>query len=109
MTELFGIPLVRIMGVGLILMALAFAVVVWIAVRNPLLVRMGLRNAVRRKAQTTLIVIGLMLSTLIISAAFATGDTVGYSITNAVYHNFAQADLILARNVDRTRAAGEGI
>ncbi|TAJ20951.1 MAG: FtsX-like permease family protein, partial [Dehalococcoidia bacterium] len=109
MTELFGIPLVRIMVVGLILMGLAFAVVIWIAIRNPLLVRMGLRNAVRRKAQTTLIVIGLMLSTLIISAAFATGDTVGYSITNAVYHNFAQADLILTRNVDRTRATGEGV
>lgn len=109
MTELFGIPLVRIMIVGLILMGIAFAVVAWIAIRNPLLVRMGLRNAVRRKAQTTLIVIGLMLSTLIISAAFATGDTVGYSITNAVYRNFAQADLILARNVDRTRAAGEGV
>ena len=109
MTELFGIPLVRIMIVGLILMGIAFAVVAWIAIRHPLLVRMGLRNAVRRKAQTTLIVIGLMLSTLIISAAFATGDTVGYSITNAVYRNFAQADLILARNVDRTSAAGEGV
>lgn len=109
MTELFGIPLVRFMAGGLALMGAAFAVFGWIAWKNPLLVRMGLRNAVRRKAQTTLIVIGLMLSTLIISAAFATGDTVGYSITNAVYHNFAQADLILARNVDRARAGGEGI
>ena len=109
MTELFGIPLVRIMIGGLILMGIAFAVVAWIAIRNPLLVRMGLRNAVRRKAQTTLIVIGLMLSTLIISAAFATGDTVGYSITNAVYHGFEQADLILTRDVDRARGAGEGV
>ena len=109
MTELFGIPLVRIMFGGLILMGLAFSVVIWIAVKNPLLVRMGLRNAVRRKAQTTLIVIGLMLSTLIISAAFATGDTVGYSITNAVYSEFSQADLVLTRNVDRGRTTGEGI
>ncbi len=109
MTELFGIPLVRFMVGGLVLMGIAFAVFGWIGWKNPLLVRMGLRNAVRRKAQTTLIVIGLMLSTLIISAAFATGDTVGYSITNAVYHNFAQADLVIARNVDRAQTAGEGI
>ncbi|TAK75544.1 MAG: ABC transporter permease, partial [Dehalococcoidia bacterium] len=101
MTELFGIPLVWFMAGGLALMAVAFSVVGWIAWKNPLLVRMGLRNAARRKVQTTLIVIGLMLSTLIISAAFATGDTVGYSVTNAVYHDFAQADLILSRNVDR--------
>ena len=109
MTELFGIPLVNFMAGGLVLMGVAFAVVGWIAWKNPLLVRMGLRNAARRKAQTTLIVIGLMLSTLIISAAFATGDTVGYSITNAVYQNFAQADLILVRNADRARSTGEGI
>lgn len=108
MTELFGIPLVRFMAGGLVLMGIAFAVVGWIAWKNPLLVRMGLRNAARRKAQTTLIVIGLMLSTLIISAAFATGDTVGYSITNAVYHDFAHADLILTRNVDRSQTTGEG-
>ena len=109
MTELFGIPLARIMLGGLALMGLAFAVLCWIAWKNPLLVRMGLRNAVRRRTQTSLIVVGLMLSTLIISAAFATGDTVGYSITNAVYRNLAQADLVLARNVDRQQAAGEGI
>ncbi|RJQ12746.1 MAG: FtsX-like permease family protein [Dehalococcoidia bacterium] len=109
MTELFGIPLVRFMVAGLILLGISFAVVGWIAWKNPLLVRMGLRNAARRKTQTTLIVIGLMLSTLIISAAFATGDTVGYSITNAVYRSFSQADVILVRNVDRTQTAGEGI
>ncbi|MBM4411560.1 MAG: FtsX-like permease family protein [Chloroflexi bacterium] len=109
MTELFGIPLLNFMIGGLVLMGIAFAVLGWIAWKNPLLVRMGLRNAVRRKAQTTLIVIGLMLSTLIISAAFATGDTVGYSITNAVYSEFAQADLVIARNVDRTQVTGEGI
>ncbi len=109
MTELFGIPLTSIMVAGLILMGFAFGVVAYIGIRNPLLVRMGLRNAVRRKAQTVLIVIGLMLSTLIISAAFATGDTVGYSITNTVYSEFAQADLVLARNVDRAQTTGEGI
>ena len=41
-----------------------------------------------------------MLSTLIISAAFATGDTVGYSITNEVYDSFEEADILIAFDND---------
>ncbi|MDA0269860.1 MAG: FtsX-like permease family protein [Chloroflexi bacterium] len=96
MDSLFGIPLTNILAVLAVMVGIAFATLGWVAFRNPLLVRMGLRNVVRRKAQTILIVIGLMLSTLIISAAFATGDTVGYSITNAVYNDLGEADVVLA-------------
>jgi len=79
----------------LILLAATIAVIVWIGIRNMLLVRMGLRNAVRRPAQTALIVIGLMLSTLIISAAFSTGDTVGYSVTNEIYSSLRGVDYLI--------------
>ena len=95
MDSLFGVSLTSIMISLLVLMAAAFAVIGWIAWRNPLLVRMGLRNVARRKAQTTLIAVGLMLSTLIISAAFATGDTVGYSITNELYSQFEEVDFVI--------------
>ena len=47
--------------------------------------KLGVRNIPRRRAQTTLIVLGLMLSTVIISAAFTTGDTVDRSVTCQVY------------------------
>ena len=47
--------------------------------------RMGLRNIPRRGAQTALVVVGLMLSTLIITAAFTTGDTIDYSIAETTY------------------------
>lgn len=100
MDELFGIPLTRIMISLLVLMTGAFAVIAWIAWRNPLLARMGLRNIVRRRAQTALIVIGLMLSTLIMSAAFSTGDTVGYSITNEIYRSLGEADILVAFDND---------
>ena len=50
----------------------------------------GVRNIPRRRAQTVLIIIGLMLSTLIITAAFSIGDTVNYSITNQVLRPPAQ-------------------
>lgn len=102
MDSLFGIPLVNILIALVAMVAAIFAVLAWIGFRNPLLVKMGLRNLLRRKTQTVLIVIGLMLSTLIISAAFATGDTVGYSVTNTVYEELGEADLLVV--FDRERA-----
>ena len=96
MNSLFGIPLTSILVALLLALGVIFAILGVVAWRQPLLVRMGLRNIVRRKAQTALIVIGLMLSTLIISSAFATGDTVGYSITNATYESFEEIDFVLA-------------
>ncbi|MSQ36541.1 MAG: FtsX-like permease family protein [Dehalococcoidia bacterium] len=107
MTELFGIPLTSIMIGLLILLAAALAVIGVIAARHPLLVRMGLRNLVRRPAQTVLIVVGLMLATLIMSAAFATGDTVGYSVTNSVYRSLAEIDFILGFKTEGTAVARE--
>ena len=96
MDSLFGAPLTSILIGLLVLVAVAMGSIAWIAWRQPILFRMGLRNLVRRKAQTALIIIGLMLSTLIISAAFATGDTVGYSITNEVYKSLEDVDFVIA-------------
>ncbi len=96
MDNLFGVPLSSFLIALTLLVILIGGVLVWIWWRNPLLVRMGLRNVVRRKTQTTLIVIGMMLATLIVSAAFATGDTVGYSVTNQIYNDLQGADVVLA-------------
>ncbi|MEZ4681937.1 MAG: hypothetical protein R2932_47780 [Caldilineaceae bacterium] len=48
--------------------------------RNPVLVKLGLRNIPRRPAQSILIVIGLALSTIIIISALSTGDTLSSSL-----------------------------
>ena len=95
MDSLFGIPLTSILVALLLALGAIFGILGLLAWRQPLLVRMGLRNIGRRRTQTSLIVIGLMLSTLIISAAFATGDTVGYSITNEVYNSFEEVDFLI--------------
>jgi putative ABC transport system permease protein len=50
-----------------------------------------LRN-IRRRAQSVLIVPGLMLSTIIVAAAFAIGDTVRYSVTNETYARLGHVD-----------------
>ena len=101
MTELFGRPIADVMYGVLVLLAISLVVLVFIAWRHPLLLRLGIRNITRRPSQTLLIVIGLMLSTLIISAAFATGDTVGYSIANQVYEELQETDIVLGFDPER--------
>jgi putative ABC transport system permease protein len=85
MDALFGIPMNTIMIVLLAALAVSLTTVAYVALRNRIFFLMGLRNIPRRTAQTVLIVVGLMLSTLIISAAFATGDTVDHSISKQAY------------------------
>jgi len=94
MDSLFGVSLTSILSGLLLVTCLIIALLIYIGCRHRLLLSMGFRNVIRRKTQTTLIVIGLMLSTLIISAAFATGDTVAYSVTDETYSNFGKVDVI---------------
>ena len=95
MDALFGIPMNIIMIVLVCLLVVALGSVAYIALRNRIFFIMGLRNIPRRTAQTVLIVVGLMLSTLIISAAFGTGDTVDYSITNQAFTLLGHVDVEL--------------
>ena len=92
MDALFGIPMNTIMIVLLALLAVSLGSVAYVALRNRIFFQMGLRNIPRRTAQTVLIVIGLMLSTLIISAAFATGDTVDHSISKQAFTLLGHSD-----------------
>lgn len=92
MDDIFGIPMFGIAVALAAFLALCLLTVIWIALRRPIIFKLGVRNIARRKAQTALIVIGLMLSTLIIAAALGTGDTVSHSITSDTYTNLGQLD-----------------
>jgi len=92
---LFGIPMnqlaiVLAAGCGLIVASL-----VVLGLRNRVMVRLGLRNIPRRRTQTVLIIVGLMLSTLIISAAFGTGDTMTHSFRSVALDSLGQADELI--------------
>ncbi len=100
MNEIFGASMNSIMVVLLGLLAVCVMLVAWVAWRRPVIFKLGVRNIPRRKAQTTLIVIGLMLSTLIISAALGTGDTIDYSATLATYDSLGQVDELVVRSTD---------
>jgi putative ABC transport system permease protein len=97
MQELFGIPMNSIMVALLALLGVALLFVAYVLVRNRIMFFIGLRNIPRRPAQTVLIIIGLMLSTLIISAAFTTGDTVDRSFTSTSYRLLGHTDEFVLR------------
>ncbi|MDQ6832884.1 MAG: FtsX-like permease family protein, partial [Chloroflexota bacterium] len=107
MNKLFGIPMTNIMIALLIVLAAVLAITVYIALRNPVIFRLGIRNVPRRKAQTGLIIVGLMLSTLIMSAAFATGDTINYSIGDVVYKSLGHVDEVI-RPMQDPNSVGQG-
>jgi ABC-type lipoprotein release transport system permease subunit len=110
MNELFGLSMTYIAIGCFAATALIVGFVAFIAVRNPVMFKMGLRNIPRRKAQTSLIVIGLMLSTLIMSAAFGTGDTLTTSITAEVYSVLGEADEFISWDDDKeARATAEQV
>lgn len=85
------VMVVLVVGVGLILLYLAI-----LAMRNPVLVKIGLRNIPRRPAQSVLIVIGLTLSTIIILSSLATGDTLTHSVRSQAIQAYGPIDEIVA-------------
>ncbi len=95
MNELFGLSMTYIAAGCLAVTLAIFLLMAFLAWRNPVMFKNGLRNIPRRKSQTTLIIIGLMLSTVIITAAFGTGDTMTHSVTNETYNILGPIDEIV--------------
>jgi putative ABC transport system permease protein len=102
MNDLFGLSMTYIMIALLVIVTIAASTIGWVVVRNRVMFFIGVRNIPRRRAQTVLIIIGLMLSTLIISTAFSIGDTVNYSITNEVYGRLHSIDEIVQASTGKS-------
>lgn len=96
MQNIFGIPMTSILVVVVAIMGLCLLTTALIAWRNPVVFRMALRNVPRRRAQSILIMVGLMLSTMIISAALTTGDSLDNSFKQAAYDGLGQVDQTIA-------------
>ena len=100
MDEIFTVPIDTIMAVLLVLLGVCLLSVVWVAWRRPVIFKLGVRNIPRRRAQTTLIVVGLMLSTMIIAAALGTGETINHSSTAATYDSLGHVDELVVVSAD---------
>ena len=92
MEDLFGVKMDHIMLVLLAVFLPSLAVIGFMALRNRVMLKMALRNIPRRKAQSALIVAGIMISTLIMAASFGTGDTLTFSIRQAVVDGLGTID-----------------
>ena len=95
MEELFGLSTNTIMMALLAIFLATMVVVVVLALRNRIMLKLGLRPIPRRPGQSVLIVVGVMLSTVIMAAAFGTGDTISFSIRNDVLKSLATIDEVI--------------
>ena len=99
MESLFGLKM-QYLAAGLTgtLLILIIAIAV-IAVRNRFLIKLSLRNIPRRRTQSILIIVGLMLSSTIVAASLAIGDTITGSIRNAVLEGLGDTDIRISKPV----------
>jgi len=95
MEKLFGIPTNQLMVALLVIFVIGVFVMAMVAIRNPVIFKLGVRNAPRRKAQTALIVLGLMLATLLFSASFTIGDTLNNSIRSEALKQIGMVDIMV--------------
>jgi putative ABC transport system permease protein len=80
LTSFFGVPPITLAGWMAVAVAVVLVALLLFAAINRVLFKMALRNIPRRPAQTVLILFGLMLATLIITASLSVGDTLSYSL-----------------------------
>src|SRR5215207_5509559 len=95
MDELFGISTQQLTWVLLGVFAAGALILAVLAARDRTSFRMAVRNVPRRKTQTALIVVGLMLATLLFSAAFTTGDTLTNSLRIQALDNIGRVDVVV--------------
>ncbi|MCA1718937.1 MAG: FtsX-like permease family protein [Actinobacteria bacterium] len=95
MVELFGVSTWQLMWVLLGVFAVGALILAVLAARDRTSFRMAVRNVPRRRAQTALIIVGLMLATLLFSAAFTTGDTLTNSLRLQALKNVGRVDVVV--------------
>ncbi len=91
----FLLPLAAVAGVAIVLVLLAAT--------HPVLRRMALRNAARRRSRVLLVTFGLLIGTMIISSSLTIGDTLQYIFTGDVYDRLDAVDVIVANDIDGQR------
>ncbi len=112
METFFGIPTTWLAAGSVAVLATVLAALHGVARRRPVLLSLALRQVPRRPAQTALIVVGLMISTTLITASLATGDTLTYSLRSAAVAEIGRLDVVItysnvARLANQALASGD--
>ena len=95
MDELFGIPTNQLTLALLGVFAAEALILASLAARDRISFRMAARNVPRRKVQSALIITGLMLATVLFSAAFTTGETLTNSLRTQALENIGRVDVVV--------------
>ena len=95
MSKVFGLPTTELAIAMTSLLVIIFAIIAISATRRFILVKMGTRNIPRRKGQSILIVIVLMLSSAIIATSLGIGDTVRHSIRSVAFDFLGPTDEVI--------------
>ena len=96
MDKLFGIPMGTLLVVCLAGLAATLVLVGYLALTNRVFFKLGIRKLTRRPGRTALIVVGLMLGTVIITAAFGTGDTMTNTIRSSTLTSLGYVDEVIS-------------
>jgi putative ABC transport system permease protein len=107
--RVFGLPADALATWLAVLLVASVAVVTIVALRNTVLLKMGLRNIPRRRGRSALIVLGLMLGTAIIGAALLTGDTMASAVRSSVFERLGETDIVVAAGADTTNEVDVGV
>ncbi len=75
------------------IIAVVVALVLIDACRNKILFRIGCRNIFRRKTNTIIVILGLMIATAIISSSFGVGDTMDSMVEDEIYSEWQHTDV----------------
>jgi putative ABC transport system permease protein len=105
MEKLFGMPINQLMVTLLVIFSAGVAIMIVVALRNRVMLKLAVRNVPRRRAQTALIVLGLMLATLLFSASLATGDTLTHSVEVLALREIGEVDVVV--QVEAREASGQ--
>jgi putative ABC transport system permease protein len=76
----------------IILVVIVFSIVGILALMNPSLRKMSARNLGRRKGNTIIVIVGLLVGTAIITSSFVMGDTLGFVFENTINEQLGEID-----------------
>jgi len=97
MNSFLGIPIDTLMIALLIMFGVSAILLAIIALRNRVMFKMAARNLPRRRANTILTVLGLMLAAMIFSASLSTGNTLSHSVRKMVLNDLGEVDVMVMK------------
>ena len=87
-----GIPTILLLAIAVSGILLWVA---WIAVSDPLVFRLGMRNIPRRRLRAVLVIAGLMLATTVIGSALGTGEAMRYTVRSVITESLGTVDEVV--------------